>query len=130
MKRVPNANCIETIGNVLSVQQKYWKSLKFNKKLPVLNEFSDINVLEKQLNILTIADDNRNTECKKDVKSEINEPQPGTSTGNSSKQTKTLSEYLEENRNALQNEEMFAVVPLNDCPHLSTLNPETAPNGI
>lgn len=32
--RKPNASCVETTQNVLSVQQKYWKSLKFNKKLP------------------------------------------------------------------------------------------------
>lgn len=30
-----NIGNIETIQNVLSVQQKYWKSLKFNKMLPV-----------------------------------------------------------------------------------------------
>lgn len=36
-----NASCIETIQNVLSVQQKYWKSLRFNKKLPSFGVLSE-----------------------------------------------------------------------------------------
>lgn len=31
-------NNLKTIQNVVSVQQKHWKSLKFNKILPVINE--------------------------------------------------------------------------------------------
>lgn len=30
----PQVACVETIRNVLTVQEKYWKSLRFNKKLP------------------------------------------------------------------------------------------------
>lgn len=30
----PSASCIETVQKVLSVHENYWRSLKFNKKLP------------------------------------------------------------------------------------------------
>lgn len=51
--------------------------------------------------------------------------QPGPSQPKSTKQT--LVDYLAENMEALKNEEMYAVVPLKYCPHLSTLDPNTAP---
>lgn len=40
-----SANCIETIQHVWSVQQKHWKCLKFNKKLPSFNVFSNVSKL-------------------------------------------------------------------------------------
>ncbi|XP_011060054.1 PREDICTED: histone deacetylase 6 isoform X3 [Acromyrmex echinatior] len=41
----------------------------------------------------------------------------------------TLSEYLSDNLQALTAGEMFAIVPLQDCPHLFTVN-EVPPGGI
>ncbi|XP_012058675.1 PREDICTED: LOW QUALITY PROTEIN: histone deacetylase 6 [Atta cephalotes] len=41
----------------------------------------------------------------------------------------TLSEYLSDNLQALTTGEMFAIVPLQDCPHLFTVN-EVPPGGI
>lgn len=35
-----STSCIETIQHVWSVQQMYWKSLRFNKKLPSFNVFA------------------------------------------------------------------------------------------
>lgn len=126
----PSASCIETIQNVLSVQQKYWKSLRFNKKLPsykAIDSDSDINQMIKQLDALSCSDDN----SSKPSGSKLHEPGPSSSTvaGSSSEKKQTLTEYLQENRDALLNEEMFAVVPLSDCPHLSTLDADSVPNG-
>ncbi|XP_050461613.1 histone deacetylase 6 isoform X2 [Cataglyphis hispanica] len=42
---------------------------------------------------------------------------------------RSLREYLSENFQALTAEEMFAVIPLRDCPHLFTVN-EVPPGGI
>lgn len=134
----PNASCIETIQNVWSVQQKYWKSLKFNRKLPSFDALAkstehEIDEMAAQLGAMTCSDDNN----PKPTSSNNTEPQPGPSSstagsaaaGSSTDKKQTLTEYLSENRDALLNEEMFAVLPLSDCPHLATLNPESAPDG-
>lgn len=56
--------------------------------------------------------------------------QPGSSQPKpTSEKKQTLVDYLAENMEALKNEEMYAVVPLKYCPHLSTLDPDTAPSG-
>lgn len=131
--KAPSASCIETIQNVWSVQQKYWKSLKFNMKLPSFDALggtndSGVSEVTKQMDALTCADDN----SSKPGSSKQVEPQPGSSSSTancSSDKKQTLTEYLSENRDALLNEEMFAVVPLSDCPHLPTLNPDSTPNG-
>lgn len=133
-RKAPNANCIETIQNVLTTQQTHWKSLKFNRKLPAFDALADsnqdaINVITTKLNVLTMNDDGTAKEITPPGPSE---PQsgPSTSSGSAShEKTQTLTEYLKENRDALMNEEMFAVVPLTDCPHLPTLNPDTVPSG-
>lgn len=125
----PNPSCIETIQNVLSVHQKYWKSLRFNKKLPsydVLDSLQ-INEVTTQLNALTCSDDKNS----KPSSSKQPEPQPGSSSStsaSSNEKKQTLTEYLQENRDALLNEDMFAVVPLSDCPHLTLLDPDSTPN--
>ncbi|KAL0119653.1 hypothetical protein PUN28_007827 [Cardiocondyla obscurior] len=51
--------------------------------------------------------------------------------GSSQRETrlKTLTEYFSDNLQALTAGEMFAVVPLQDCPHLFTVN-EVPPSGI
>lgn len=130
--KMPSASCIQTIENVCSVHAKYWKSLKFNKKLPsfkaLAHNESEIAELTEQLDALKCSDE---TTTKKNEKIE---PQPGPSSSaagpSSNEQKQTLSDYLAENRDALINEEMFAVVPLSDCPHLATLDPNTTPQGM
>lgn len=131
--KAPSASCIETIQNVWSVHQKYWKSLKFNKKLPGFNALdnnndNDVNQVIKQMDALTCSDDNKS----KSESSKPCEPEAGPSTSTASCSTdkkQTLTEYLNENRDALLNEEMFAVVPLKDCPHLTTLDSNSTPTG-
>lgn len=135
-KKPPNANCIETVQNVLNTHQTFWKSLKFNRKLPAFDalpdsNYDDVSVLTHKLNVMTMNDDKKSKQAAKVAQ---NDPQPGpsTSTGatsSSNEKKQTLTEYLAENADALMNEEMYAVVPLSDCPHLSTLTPDTAPNG-
>lgn len=131
--KAPNVSCMETIQNVWSTQQKYWKSLKFNKKLPsfdAINESNNvIDDLTKQMNAITCSDDN-NQPSSSSGKQCDQFPGPSTSAaGPSSDKKQTLTEYLKENRDALIKEEMFAVLPLSDCPHLVTLNQETVPDG-
>lgn len=130
--KMPTASCLQTIDNVCSVHAKYWKSLKFNKKLPsfraLAHNKSDIAELTEQLDALKCSDETTNN------KNDKIEPQPGPSSsaaGSSSNEKKqTLSDYLAENRDALLKEEMYAVVPLSDCPHLATLDPNTTPQGM
>lgn len=126
----PNASCLETIQNVCSVQSKYWKSLQFNKKIPAFNAFArtsqDITEMTEQMEALQCADGKEDNKSK----NENIEPQPGPSSSSSNQEKKqTLEEYLSENRDALLKEEMFAVVPLSDCPHLVTLDNSSIPEG-
>lgn len=131
--KAPNESCIETIQNVCSVQMKYWKSLRFANRLPSFDALGDsttVDEVTKQLDAMTVSDDKNKPSSSK--KSDLAEAGPSTSgvsgaSGNSSKQT--LTDYLKENRDALLNEEMFAVVPLSDCPHLATLDPDSTPSG-
>ncbi|KAG4068297.1 hypothetical protein HA402_007817 [Bradysia odoriphaga] len=126
-----NSSCVETIQNVLSVQQKYWRSLRFNKKLPNFDiQRSPIDDLYKEFNKVNIAEANdgdTNSGKKGDSSPGASrDAQPSTSTAAASNNSaaKTLAEFLAENKIALQNEEMFAVYPLKTCPHLSSLNPD------
>lgn len=125
--KAPSASCIETIQNVWSVQRKYWKSLRFDKKLPAFD--AKFNQVIQQFDAMTCSDGKE----QKPGSSKQLEPEAGSSTseasGSNDNKTQTLTEYLRENRDALLNEEMFAVVPLNDCPHLATLEPDSTPNG-
>ncbi|XP_055298370.1 histone deacetylase 6 isoform X3 [Sitodiplosis mosellana] len=130
--KAPSASCMETIQNVCSVHRKYWKSLRFDKKLPAYDSPSKDNTIDevvKQLDTLTCSDESSsNPSSSKQL-----EPQPGPSTsasGSSGDKKQTLTEYLKENRDALLNEDMFAVVPLSDCPHLATLDPDSAPEAF
>lgn len=135
--KAPNLSCIETIQNVLSVHQKYWKSLKFNKKLPSYNALGGssqaVEEMTKRLDQLKCSDSDSNkpTESCSSSKT-VDDQQPGsssTSASESNQKNKTLLEFLQENRDALFNEEMFAVNPRSDCPHLVTLKPESLPDG-
>lgn len=130
----PSASCIETIQNVLSVHRKYWKSLRFDKKLPSFDVLGQengaiTNELALQFDKMTCSDDVHEPKPggSKQLESEAGPSTSAASCSNSSK-NQTLAEYLKENRDALLNEEMFAVVPLSDCPHLATLNPDSTPD--
>lgn len=131
--RKPSASCIETIQNVLSVQQKYWKSLKFNKKLPSFTSTPDdaVEQLTNALRTLHCFDNDKATTEQAQGSGSSDQPGPSQPRGSScgGEKIQTLSEYLAEHRDALLNEEVFAVIPLSDCPHLPLLDPTTAPEG-
>lgn len=65
LDKKPNASCIETINKVLSVQKKYWNSLKFNKKLPdfsaeaTSDASSSVDQLSKALEGLQCSDSDK-----------------------------------------------------------------------
>lgn len=160
----PNAACVDTIRNVLSVQEKFWKCLRFSKKLPEFNSAAiepDFNSAFSKLNMssgtsttatTSSADSSpvKNLSYTTDSPCEGDEQRPGSSKGPSSNELQktstlldnstsgsstgmkkeTLRDFLAANLEALQNEEMFAVVPLRDCPHLKELNPDTVPEKI
>ncbi|XP_058127858.1 histone deacetylase 6 [Anopheles ziemanni] len=142
----PNASCMETIRSVLEVQRKYWQSLCSNKKLPsnqqqVLSSASLVDALEG-LNIgeskLPGLDEatlpSTSTSAGLSPLSEAGESSTNAAAGSSGSSSQnpaqTLNDYLKANLEALQNEEMFAVVPRRNCPHLKLLQPETAPSAI
>ncbi|XP_058444498.1 histone deacetylase 6 isoform X2 [Malaya genurostris] len=160
----PNSASQETIRSVLTVQEKFWKSLRFNKKLPNFCSAAEPD-LEGAFNRLQLSStDTSTTGCSTASSSPSKEQtvglvpgapfdgddpagsrssgkmttiaddgqQPGGSAGRSSADVKkeTLRDFLAANLEALQNEEMFAVVPLRDCPHLKELNPDNSPEKI
>lgn len=134
--RKPSASCIETIQNVLSVQQRYWKSLKFNKKLPSFTGSiteSSVEQLTDALHALMCSDSDKKATEPSRGSSSYDEPGPSqSSTAGSSvgaEKNQTFTEYLADHREALLNNEMFAVIPLNECPHLPSLDPITVPSG-
>lgn len=60
----PSASCVETIQKVLAVQENYWQSLKFNKKLPsfaVISERQPNHMVELKNGIdgLSISDESK-----------------------------------------------------------------------
>lgn len=131
--RKPSPSCIETIQNVLSVQQNYWKSLKFNKKLPSFTSTpdNDVEQLTNALKTLQCFDSDKETTEQAHGSGSSDQPGPSQPSASScgGEKIQTLREYLAEHRDALLNEEVFAVIPLSDCPHLPLLDPTTAPEG-
>lgn len=126
-----NGSCIETIRNVLSVQQKYWKSLRFNKKLPSF-ENDSLNEINKAFTNVHLEDNVQDADQPTGAggSSSTNtsgaycdDQQPGPSSGQPSKGAGSvrLSDFLAEQNQGLQGQEMYAVYPLNNCPHLSSL---------
>lgn len=141
-KQPVNGSCIETIQNVLSVQQKYWKSLRFNQKLPAdgivstPNVASDVDALTmamKELPTTKAADDQAaggSSSINNDAASQgAAAGCSATATSSSSEKPKTFTSFIAENRESLNKEEMFAVYPLTDCPHLSELWGRPEPTG-
>ncbi|XP_052866559.1 histone deacetylase 6 [Anopheles cruzii] len=109
-----STDCFETLRNVVRTQAKYWRSVCFGKKLPSF------------LKATSMADGASSGATKKTE---------STAGGSSSKErvekpSQTLSEFLEANLEALQNEEMFAIVPSRNCPHLKLLKPKTTPSAV
>lgn len=107
-----------------------WQSEKNNR------DFEDF---EAKLNALTInimkEDDKCPRQCtntdKKAVDSNTDKDKPGCSrdsedgaAGGACKQN--LTDYLSDNFHLLNNGEMFAIIPLNDCPHLQSIGPVPA----
>lgn len=128
--RKPSASCIETIHNVLEVQQKYWKSLRFNKKLPSFTSPADsVEQLTNAMGALMCSDSDQKASGSAGQSHPSDPPGPSapSTSSSGSGRVQTLTEYLHELRDELLNEEIFAVVPLNHCPHLSLLDPTTAP---
>ncbi|XP_065072844.1 histone deacetylase 6 isoform X1 [Ochlerotatus camptorhynchus] len=150
----PNIACVESLRNVLSVHEKFWKSLRFNKKLPDFGNSPgaepDLNgaFSSMQLSPSTAESCSSGSTGSSPGKGDApcdGDDQPGpsrrrktdkptaeSSTGGSGAEEKheTLRDFLAANLEALQNEEMFAVVPLRDCPHLKELNPDNLPETI
>lgn len=158
----PNAACVESIRNVLSVQEKFWKSLKFNKKLPDFRSATgeaDLNSAFGKLQLSAgtsgsstdsspaknSSDDSgvpfdgddqpgpsrrRNKQTTDGQQSASGSSGAGDGSSNSGTKQETLQDFLAANLEALQNEEMFAVIPLRDCPHLKELNPDNIPDKI
>lgn len=135
-----NASALESIQNVIGVQEEFWKCLKFNRKLPDfdVNE----NKLEDEL-IKAVDGMKLNTtphvdadECGGNSRNVSSDNcAPGTSSnaavtsGGSDNKVTLLVDFLSDNLEALNNEEMYAIVPLKSCPHLALLKPDDAPSG-
>lgn len=115
-----NSSCIETLQNVARVQKKYWKSLKFNKKLQFnenkLSEFTDSSPLSDQFDNLrlqecplssslssspspqkNVADDTDNITKGTDVLKEIKSDAIAAGPSKPIEKKQTLVDYLSEN---------------------------------
>lgn len=122
--KAPNASCVETIQNVLSVQQKYWKSLRFNSRLPASAKTGiDEDQLVSALGGISLAADAdgeaKSVESRQDGAAKEDDDIAG-AVGYT--KPKTVSLKLSDFAEALGVDEMYAVYPLTDCPHLGTLN--------
>jgi histone deacetylase 6 len=137
-----NSSALLSLQNVVSVQQEFWKSLKFNKKLPDYdvneNKVGEDELVKcmtsMKLNTTppSDADDSGSAQHSGDISSYSDDCVAGPSTSNvatSSEKKQTLTDFLNDNLEALNNEEMYAIVPLKSCPHLALLNPDDAPEG-
>lgn len=132
-----NASALESIQNVISVHETYWKCLKFNKKMPDydvnVNKLEDDIVKQMESIKLDVPHDAGGNKNSSHQSSNISggsldscEAGPSRSTEN----RQTLSDFLNDNLEALNNEEMYAILPLKFCPHLELLHPEKAPESI
>lgn len=103
-----SSSCVESIQNVLSIQQKYWRSLRFNKKLPNFDiQRSPIDDLYKEFDKVNIsgkvaAEGNTDKGKQNDsLPGSSRDMQPSTSAATSSdnRAATTLADYLAENLN-------------------------------
>lgn len=139
-------SAVETINNVIRTHKKYWKSLKFQIALPiedVLDEPLPSRGLDRKnggdgiqiLNTKVHADvsldllQNSMVEMKLEEKcadgmhcgTDDEEENEGKTQEAQESKPATLVDFLSENMAAIANGEMFAVVPLQWCPHLDSL---------
>lgn len=138
----PNASCIETLQLVQSIQADYWKSIKFNKKLPDFSGEKPIRIDEVteafgklQCNDTSATDSdkgsasgssggsgNGSSSSTNATTTPDDHQVPGPSSNKSNDEKKpTLADFLRDN------DEGYAVYPLKDCPHLKLLNPDDIP---
>lgn len=97
-RNVLNSSCIETMQNVLSVQEKYWKSLKFNKKLPDSGRAEkELSQLAGNLKISQCADSDSVGGGKGSHNESTSGASGGPQPGPSREKPKTLTEFLSEN---------------------------------
>ncbi|CAG4954053.1 unnamed protein product [Colias eurytheme] len=112
----------ESINDVIRVHKKYWKNLKFQVALPVEDvlEHSKAKVADNAWD-MSIEDGFANLSLDKKCSDGIHCGTDDEDNAGSSKETKTLVDFLSENMQAIVDGEMFAVVPLPGCPHLDSL---------
>lgn len=93
----------ESLNNVMNVQSEFWKSIRFNKKLPKhdINENSIEVELTMEMTAMTLNEDTDKT--KKEVLPEAaGSSNASTSTSKTTEKSKTLTEFLEENHEVNQ----------------------------
>lgn len=117
-----SSSCVETIQNVLSVQQKYWRSLRFNKRLPgfdiqrsPIDDDNNDSLMYKDFDKMNITGNETTTAANDDGRKKNSEPSGTTHAESSSSAStagastssdqfssnKTLADYLAENRNVI-----------------------------
>nr|XP_026498088.1 histone deacetylase 6 isoform X3 [Vanessa tameamea] len=154
-KPVCHWSAVESINNVIRVQKKYWKSLKFQVALPIEDVIekpvpsrglivkedasssnlinNSKNQIEHSMSSVENSMTNLNIENKcpdgihcgtddeDEMESKSNSSKPNEDKTEDIKTPATLVDFLAENMQAIVDEEMFAVVPLQWCPHLESL---------
>lgn len=127
-----NGSCIETIQKVLSVQQKYWKSLRFGKKLPNFeNDKSPLDELARTFKDIQLVQHEADGNAKESGSARQSQPEPGPSSSSASgsatastgAQSAYFTVYADDPDNS-DDEQMYGVYPLTYCPHLSELATE------
>ncbi|XP_018305057.1 histone deacetylase 6 isoform X2 [Mycetomoellerius zeteki] len=100
------------------------------KKNPELKQ-SEAKNLDVSQSIQKCVNETHQSKSSQQGNSDIREDRDDEGAASSQPGTRstTLSEYLSDNLQALTAGEMFAIVPLQDCPHLFTVN-EVPPGGI
>lgn len=124
------SSAVETIQNVLGVQRKYWKALRGSeKKLPevVVVEEEKKQKIEQTTNERDLVDKFMDMEIKGE-KAEVGggvneEPQAGSSSSSQCpSKANAFDEFMDQQRQLLKEQKMFAVYPKRECPHLQALD--------
>lgn len=122
------SSAVETIQRVVKVQGKYWKALRgWDKKLP--SEVEGVSESERNANS---GDQLMEKFGGMSIKGEIGaadaaegasgvDDKPGSSRGGN-RNVSTFDEFMEQQRELLKDEKMFAVYPKRECPHLEELD--------